>query len=175
VIELAFTGSRAATGVVFGTGEHATTRLALLLLAAHLREGDRVLDVGTGSGVLALAAARLGAREVEAIDNDPPAARTAAANVRLNALEAVIRVREGSLEAVDAPAFDLAVANILTPVIRTLAPGIRPLLRPNGRLIVTGTLVMEAEEVRAMLIGAGFEIEEERSLEDWQAFTLRRI
>lgn len=172
VIELEFAGSRAATGVVFGTGEHATTRLALVLLEEHLRAGDRVLDIGTGSGVLAIAAARFGAAEVVAIDNDPPAARAAASNVRRNGVEPIVRVIAGGLDEVEQTRFNLAVANILTPVIRDLAGGMHCRLRSDGLLLVSGVIAAEVEDARQMFRDAGFEIHDERGEGDWRAFVL---
>jgi len=172
-IELDLFPNTPATGVVFGTGEHATTRLALTLMEEHLQEGDRVLDVGTGSGVLALAAARLGARQVLAIDIDPLAVMSAEANVQLNGLEGVVRVRQGSLEVVEAALYEVVLANILSPVIRRLAPDLRQLLRPEGVLITAGIVAAEADDIRAALAAAGFQLQQERAESDWHAFVLR--
>jgi ribosomal protein L11 methyltransferase len=174
VIELELYPNTPATGVVFGTGGHATTRLALALLEQCVRPGDRALDVGTGSGILGLAAARLGAREVLAIDIDPLAVMTAETNVRLNHLEDTVQVREGSLEVVEGSSYDLVLANILSPVIRQLAPGLWRLLRPEGLLIVTGIVAVEAVDLRALLADVGFRSVEERQEGDWCAFVCRR-
>jgi ribosomal protein L11 methyltransferase len=181
VIELDLFPNCPATGTVFGTGEHATTRLALTLLETHLRGGGadgplpRALDVGTGTGILALAAARLGAGEVLAFDIDPLAVMTAEGNVRLNDLEGVVRVRQGSVEVVADAGYDLALANILTPEIRQLAPALRRLLRPEGLLIATGVVAVEADEVAAELAALGFQRVEERREGDWSAFALLRV
>jgi ribosomal protein L11 methyltransferase len=174
VIELDLYPNTPATGVVFGTGEHATTRMALALLEQHVRPGDRALDVGTGSGILGLAAARLGAREVLAIDIDPLAVMNAADNIRLNRLEDTVQVREGGLEVAEGSSYDLALANILSPVIRQLAPDLWRLLRPEGLLIATGIVAVEAVDLRALLADAGFRPVEERQEGDWYAFVLQR-
>jgi ribosomal protein L11 methyltransferase len=174
VIELDLFPNTPAAGVVFGTGEHATTRLALALLEERLESGTRVLDVGTGSGILALVAARLGASEVMAIDIDPLAVMTAETNIRLNGLEKVVRVREGSIDVVDDSSYDLALANILSPVIRQLAPDLWRLLRPGGLLIATGIVGVEADDIRVMLAAAGFQLQEERGEGDWRAFVLQK-
>jgi ribosomal protein L11 methyltransferase len=163
-----------ASGVVFGTGEHATTRLVLTLLEERLQEGDRVLDVGAGSGILALAAARLGAREVLAVDIDPVTVPIAAANVRLNGLPPIVTVREGSIEAAEGDDYDLILANILSPEIRRLAPEMRRLLRPGGLLLASGIVAVEADDVRAMLEEVGFRPLEERGEGDWRALLLQR-
>jgi ribosomal protein L11 methyltransferase len=174
VIELDLYPNTPAAGVVFGTGEHATTRLALMLLEEYLRAEDRVLDVGTGSGILALAAARFGAREVLAIDIDPLAVSSAETNVRLNSLTDTIHVRLGSVGAVDESGYDLILANILSPEIRQLAPDLHRLLRPQGRLIASGIIAVEADDVRSMLAAAGFHPEAERAEGDWKAFALAK-
>jgi ribosomal protein L11 methyltransferase len=173
VVELELYPNTPADGVVFGTGEHATTRLALGFLVEQLREGDCVLDVGTGSGVLALAAARLGAREVLALDIDPAAVVAAEANIRRNGLGATVRARMGSVAAATSQTYDLALANILSPVIREIALALRRLLRPGGGLIVSGIIGVEGEDVRRDLESCGFRCVEERAEGDWSAFLLQ--
>lgn len=175
VIELELFPNRPATGAVFGTGEHATTRLALALLEAHLRTGDRVLDVGAGSGILALAAARLGASRALGVDIDPLAVRNARENTRLNELEGTVEIRRGSIEVVEGAGYDLILANILTPEIRQLAAAMRRLLRPAGLLIATGLLAVEADEVASELTHLGFALREQRREGDWSALALQRV
>lgn len=138
-------------GLVFGAGSHATTRdcLSALELAANHGAMTTVLDLGTGTGILSLAAARLGSRRVLAVDLNPLAARTAWRNVRLNALEREILVVQGRAEEfMDVPA-DLLVANIHGEVMLRLmdAPG----FRRHPRFILSGLMRSEAKEVRRRL------------------------
>jgi ribosomal protein L11 methyltransferase len=161
-------------GMAFGTGAHPTTQLCLTLLEERVAPGDRVLDLGTGSGILALAAARLGAREVLALDLDPIAVAAARENVSANGLAALVRVEEGGVEAASDPSYDLVVANILADVIRDLAPALARLVRPGGLLIASGIIAERAADVTAALRAAGFDPEEERAQEEWRALVGRR-
>lgn len=150
-------------GMAFGTGQHPTTRLCLIALAEHVRGGDRVLDVGVGSGILAIGAGLVGAGEVVGVDIDPRAAETARANAAANGV--LLDARAGSLSALaadaaaDAPAltpFDLVVANILAPTVIELAGGLADWTRPGGSLIASGILAEQASDVAAALCAAGF-------------------
>jgi ribosomal protein L11 methyltransferase len=145
--------------MAFGTGEHATTRGCLRLLDDALRPGDRVLDVGSGSGILAIAAARLGAAEVIAVEADADANLNAHENLALNGVEGQVRLEEGFADAeliARLGTFDTILANILSSVIRPLLPAFRTALRPGGRLIVSGILREESGDVLADAGEAGF-------------------
>jgi ribosomal protein L11 methyltransferase len=120
----------------FGTGHHATTRLCLELLQGLDVIGRRVIDVGTGSGVLAIAAAKLGAASVLALDNDPDALRSARENVARNGVD--VDVREGDLACLDAPAADIVLANLTSAVLRRLAGSLARLAAPDGAVILSG-------------------------------------
>jgi ribosomal protein L11 methyltransferase len=138
-------------GMAFGTGQHASTRLALSLLAACLTDGQtgqRLLDVGTGTGILAMAGALYGAGQVVAIDNDPQAVTVAEHNISNNRLQERIRVTDRPLEQISG-SFDLVCANIIHDVLLELAPDIRRLLRPGGKLILAGILHGEQENSMA--------------------------
>jgi ribosomal protein L11 methyltransferase len=161
-------------GTAFGTGQHPTTRLCLIAVEEALaaQPGARVLDVGTGSGILAIGAGLLGARELVGVDIDPRAAVTAAENAAVNGVE--LDARPGSIEAVHDAPFDLVVANILAHIIRELAPGLAALTRPGGRLIASGILDEQAEETAAALQAAGFAEPELRQDGDWVALIANR-
>jgi ribosomal protein L11 methyltransferase len=153
-------------GSAFGTGSHPTTRLCLEALEglADARGGSlqglRVADLGCGTGVLALAALRLGADRVLAVDTDPVAEQATVANARLNGLDGRLRVARGSLEALEdllegQPA-DLLLCNILAPVIEALAPGFAGVLRPEGSGLLSGLLVAQAPRLQRALADAGW-------------------
>lgn len=149
-------------GTAFGSGEHETTRSLLRLLEDAARAGDRVLDVGTGTGILAVGAARLGARRVVAVDRDPGAVEAARRTVRLN--RARDRVHVVRLEATAEllrllvpPAYDLVAANLSTDVLVPLLPGLRAALSAKGRLLVGGVLTEERDVVVAAARERGLE------------------
>jgi len=153
---------------VFGTGRHPATQLSLELLESSVRRGNRVLDVGTGSGILAVAAARLGASEVLAVDTDPDAVAKARLVVRTNDLEDAIEVKLGSIESADG-IYDLLVANIFPHVIISLAPAFRRAISPLGTLLVSGIVSARADDVIKRVSAVGFELVEQRSQDVWQA------
>jgi ribosomal protein L11 methyltransferase len=159
-------------GVVFGTGTHPTTRdcLAALEEVAAGRPARRVLDLGTGTGILALAAARLGCRRVLAVDANLLAARTARRNVLLNGFSERILVIQGLAEEAAAAPAELLVANLHGAAMRALlgAPG----FRDKQRFILSGLMRREAKEVREMLARAGIAIVSERIAEGaWHTLT----
>lgn len=129
-------------GLAFGTGSHPTTRMCLGWIARELREGDRVIDYGCGSGILAIAAALLGAGDVLATDIDPQALASTRDNALANG--ATVRVL-GTDEALGQA--DVVLANILASPLKVLAPALAGLLRPGGRLVLAGLLERQIEEV----------------------------
>ncbi|HKW01181.1 MAG TPA: 50S ribosomal protein L11 methyltransferase [Vicinamibacterales bacterium] len=136
----------------FGTGHHATTRLCLNLMQRQSLMGARVVDVGTGSGVLAIAAAALGATDVVAIDSDPDALQSATENIGLNRADAVVQPRladlglDGASLSASRP-FDLVLANLTGAVLERYASVLADLVAPGGSLIVSGCLADEAPNV----------------------------
>ncbi len=162
-------------GTAFGTGQHPTTRLCLEAVAEAVAEAPnaRVLDVGTGSGILAIGARLLGAREVLGVDIDPRAAETAAANAAANGVP--FPTRAGSLDVVETePPFDIVLANLLAPIVIELAPGMAARTRTGGLLIASGVLDTQVDEVTAALRTAGFGEAEVRSDGDWVAILTRK-
>ena len=136
----------------FGTGHHETTRLCLALLQDRDLRGLRVLDVGTGSGVLAIAAALLGAESVTAFDEDPEALRNASENVERNGVPHVVDIQETALASYAAPAADLVLANLTGAVIERNAQSLMQLVTPGGTLIVSGFTHAEVDAVFAALV-----------------------
>jgi ribosomal protein L11 methyltransferase len=132
-------------GLAFGTGSHPTTRLCLVFLHETLRRGESVLDYGCGSGILAIAAARLGAGRVVGVDVDPQALRASAANARANGVDAAFV----STDALPAGRFDLVVANILANPLVMLAPALCARVAEHGRVALSGILAEQADAVAA--------------------------
>jgi ribosomal protein L11 methyltransferase len=178
-------------GMAFGTGLHPTTRLCLAALeeladrgvlggmedgggaAGAGRAGARVLDVGSGSGILSIAAARLGAREVLAVDVDPIAVDASAANARRNRLARVIRAREGSAPSGEGP-FDVVLANLIASLLITLADGLVADLRPGGTLLASGIFVNREEAVAEAFRARGLKIVRRWAEGDWVALEVQR-
>jgi ribosomal protein L11 methyltransferase len=144
-------------GAAFGTGQHETTRLCLAALDAQLRPGMHVIDLGTGSGILAIAAARLGAASVLALDTDPQAIEVARENVARNNVERAVRLRVGSVGDDSDPVVsaDLIVANISSQTLLALLPAIAAALVPEGLAILSGFIEPAAAGIDAAARGSG--------------------
>ena len=158
-------------GLAFGTGQHQSTRLCLGLLAEQIRGGERVLDVGTGSGILAVAAAKLGAGSVVAVDIDPLAVDAARQTVRQNRLAERVEVREGSTPAGER--FDLVTANLTADILQYLASDLAGAVNPGGLLIASGLIAARRDEVVSALRDQGLRLESDRLEDDWRALLLR--
>jgi len=150
-------------GMAFGTGTHATTTLCLKALEEIVKPGQLVFDLGTGSGILAIAAAKLGA-QVEAVDLDSVAIRVAQENVDLNLVSDRVRVLRGDLGTVLKGQADVVIANIIADVILMLLPDLKRLLHPEGEFLASGIIEHRAIDVEEGLKEAGLEIVE--SIED---------
>jgi ribosomal protein L11 methyltransferase len=159
-------------GMAFGTGLHPTTRLCLAGLEALAERGGltgaRVLDVGCGSGILAIAALKLGARDAVGVDTDPIAVEATLANARRNALVRRVHAREGSLPTGE-PRFDVVLANLIAGVLVPLAGALRAEMRPGGTLLASGIFVDREREVRVAFETAGLSIEDRSAEGDWVA------
>ena len=156
-------------GMAFGTGEHATTRGVVRLMHGALPPGAVVADLGAGSAVLAIAAARLGAARVAAIELDPDATPDAEANVALNGVSGQVTVIEGDaalLLPLVAPV-DVVLANIISSVLLVLLPSIATALAPGGCAILSGILQEERPQMLAALAGGGWRVEAEDAEDVW--------
>lgn len=159
-------------GMAFGTGLHPTTRLCLALVEdladRGVLAGARVLDVGCGSGILALAAARLGAAAVLGVDPDPIAIEATIANARRNRLARRVRARQGSIPSRERP-FDVVLANLIASLLVELAPRLRDELVPGGTIVASGIFVDREEDVRRAFGGAGLSVAGRQVEGDWVA------
>lgn len=161
-------------GMAFGTGTHPTTVMCIQALEKTVKEGDVVVDVGTGSGILSIAAAMLGAKRVHALDLDPVAVESAKLNVKLNKVHDVVTVSQNNLlDRMDEQA-DVIVANILAEIILRFVDDAYRLLRSDGVFITSGIIQTKKQEVKEGLLRAGFTIEETLTMEDWVAFIAKK-
>lgn len=162
-------------GMAFGTGTHITTRQCLELIEASLNEGQRVLDVGTGSGILAIAAAKLGAGEVRAIDNDPVAVEVARQNIKQNRVESQVTVEQEDLADFSGPEVDLVIANLTAPVLIRLIDRIISLTRPGGRIIMAGIGREQWAGLKETIEQTGLTFDQISEEEDWVAVLAWRL
>jgi ribosomal protein L11 methyltransferase len=171
-------------GMAFGTGTHPSTQLCLELLEGYMSADggppEAVIDVGCGSGILAIAALKLGARSALGVDIDPQALENARLNAAGNGIGPELVLGQGSLAEVLAGDFPLrqaplVLANILAPVlVRLLEEGLAGLLEPGGVLVLSGVLAGQAGQVEAAARRAGLSLDRRTALEDWVALALRR-
>ena len=167
-------------GLTFGTGSHATTRLCLTALEEAVHGGETVLDLGCGSGILSIAALRLGAVSAKAVDIDDKCLTVAYENAALNGIgkdRYTVLVGDvlsnGALREALGGGYDVVVANIVADVIIGLAPMVRQFLKPGGLFLCSGIIDTRAEEVADALRQNGWEIETTRSGEGWYSYACR--
>lgn len=173
-------------GMAFGTGLHPTTRLCVRELETRVSSGMTVLDVGTGSGILSVVAAKLGAVRVLGLDIDPVAVRVARENAVVNGVEEVVEIEEGSLPRVGQDplgrardgwpegGFDLVVANMTAEVLAELAIPLSRAPRPGGLLVGSGIIGERFTEAAYALTNAGLRLVDAVSEGDWRAIVLMR-
>lgn len=165
-------------GMAFGTGAHPSTQLCLEALEDLTQPGARVLDLGSGSGILSIAAAKLGAARVLALDIDPIAVEVAQKNVEQNGVADKVTVQEGSLESVvtSSRRFDLVVVNILArAIIQMCEQHLGDVVRPGGSAIFSGIIQDQADEVEAALHRTGLEPYARRQDSDWVLIEAKRL
>ncbi len=164
-------------GMAFGTGLHPTTRLCLAAVEAladtGVLGGARVLDVGCGSGILAIAAVKLGASAAVGVDTDPIAIESTTSNVRRNRIARRVRARAGSLPSGEGP-FDVVLANLIAGLLVPLAPSLRDEVRPGGTLVASGIFVDREGDVRAAFEAAGLTVSGRTTEGDWVALAAVR-
>ena len=161
-------------GMAFGTGTHPTTVMCIQALERTIQEGDLVVDVGTGSGVLSIASALLGAKHIQALDLDEVAVESAKMNVKLNKVQDLVDVSQGNLlDGVDEQA-DVVVANILAEIIMRFTDDVGKVVKPGGYFIASGIIQPKKEDVKNAIIASGFTIEETIQMEDWVALIAKR-
>ena len=161
-------------GMAFGTGTHETTSLCLEVLDERVRGGERVLDIGTGSGILAIAALRLGAACAEGVDIDPMCVRTAGENAQRNGVQDRFTVLVGDLSDKASGVYNIITANIVAAAILSLAPHVPALMAPGAVFVASGIIDTRKEEVLAGLRGAGLDPFEVREKRGWVCSVCRK-
>ncbi len=155
-------------GLAFGTGGHETTSLCLEALDGRITGGERVLDIGTGSGILAIAALKLGAAVAEGVDIDPVAVRTAGENAALNGVADRLTVLVGDLSDQASGQYDVVLANIVANAIISLSPAVPALMKPDGVFIASGIIDTRKDEVVAALQAAGLQVVKIQEKRGWE-------
>jgi ribosomal protein L11 methyltransferase len=164
-------------GMAFGTGTHPTTQLCLQACEWFCKPGMCMVDLGTGSGVLAIAAARLGCYKVLGLDTDETAVRVAQENVERNGVADRVTIQHGSLDCLQTTArhFDLAMCNLTAKIILSMVPeGLQNMVWPYGRVVFSGIIDEQAPEVVSALDGIGLELQGQRQIGDWVMLVTRR-
>jgi len=161
-------------GLAFGTGGHETTSLCLEALDEQVRGGERVLDIGTGSGILAIAALKLGAASAEGVDIDPVAVRTAGENAALNGVQDKLTVLVGDLSDKASGTYDIITANIVANAILSLAPAVPGLMAEGATFIASGIIDSRKDEVIAGLEKAGLSVVEVKEKRGWECIVCKK-
>jgi ribosomal protein L11 methyltransferase len=161
-------------GMAFGTGMHPTTRLSLLQIEKLVKPGQSLFDVGTGSGILAFAAMRVGATPIDAVDIEPMSVRVAKGNLDLNDAGERITLDVGSANWAAGKTYDVVVANIIARVLISIADDLRAAMKPGGLLLLSGIIEPKEAETRKRFDLLGFELLERNQIEDWISLAYRR-
>lgn len=158
----------------FGTGEHETTKLVLQFLEETYNNHKKVLDVGSGTAVLAIAAAKFGAEKVIALDNDEWCLENGIENVVLNNVQDKVEVKLGTLESIKDSDFDLVLANINKNILIDIAEDLSGRIKPNGDLILSGLLAQDEEDIKEVYKKKGFQFNSIKQLNEWIALKLNK-
>ena len=161
-------------GLAFGTGGHETTNLCLEVLDERVRGGERVLDIGTGSGILAIAALKLGAAVAEGVDIDPVAVRTAGENAALNGVADKLTVLVGDLSDKASGKYDIITANLVANAIMALAPAVPGLMADDAVFIASGIIDSRKDEVIAALEATGLAVLEVKEKRGWECIVCKK-
>ncbi len=168
-------------GMIFGTGNHASTQMCMMALEQVVHGGEKVIDLGSGSGILSIAALLLGAKTAVGVDIDPKAENIARENAAINglledrftAVTGDVISDRGMMEKLAGDGYDIVLANIVADVIIPLAPVVPYFVRPNGVFICSGILEQRLQEVKDAIAAAGLEIQSVNMIEDWCQITAR--
>ena len=160
--------------MAFGTGEHESTRICLTLLQKEDVKGARVADIGTGSGILAIAAAKLDAKEVDAYDIDATAVKVAEKNCAHNGVDNTVKAECGNLLDKCSGSYDILLANITADILSGMAPDIGKFVRKGGVIIISGILLPYEDKVRKAFAAAGLTVKDRLEQGEWCGFAYTR-
>ena len=161
-------------GAAFGTGTHATTSLCLEMLQGFVNENSKMLDIGCGSGILALASVLLGAESAFGVDIDAQSVKTARENAQINKIDDKVSFEVGDLTEVVSGKYDIICANIVADVVIRLLPDAKEFMTDNGRLIISGIIDLRKDDVLKAVGENGFKVADERYKDNWCAFVLQK-
>lgn len=162
-------------GMAFGTGTHETTSMCINQIEKNLKAGDKIIDIGCGSGILAMAAVLLGAESAVGVDLDPVAVRVSKENIELNALDDKIEIFQGNLTDVIKEKAEIVVANIMADIIVILLEDVRDFIKDGGLFISSGIIVPKRELIEKTLIEKSFKIIEVEIKGEWCAITAQKM
>jgi len=157
----------------FGTGEHQSTKLVLRFLEKYVNPGIRLLDVGSGTGILSIAAIKLGAAEAVAIDNDERCYENCKENCELNSVTGNVKIVNGEISEIIENNFDLIIANIQKNVLLDIAEQVKEKIKPNGTAILSGLLIKDEKDIEERYTKAGFENVETKTMDEWIAMVFK--
>jgi len=158
----------------FGTGSHQSTKLALQLLEKYVRQGIKVLDIGSGTGILSIAAVKLGASHAAAIDNDEWCYKNGIENCLLNDINTNVEVLQGEIKSITENDFDLILANIQKNVLIDIAEEIRNRIKKGGLIILSGLLFTDEEDILSKYLSLQFKMVEKKQMDEWIALVLKK-
>jgi len=153
--------------MAFGTGTHETTILCIRALEKYVKEDDIVYDIGCGSGILSIAATKLGAKKVIGVDLDSVCVKVSNENININEVDSIVEIKKGNLLDVVEGKADIIVSNIIAEVIVDMIPSLKDYLNYDGIFIASGIILEKVEMVETQLIKQGFKILEINQIEDW--------
>lgn len=159
-------------GAAFGTGTHATTRMCLSLVEKYVDKGCEVLDIGSGSGILSIAAALLGAEKVDGVDIDPVAVKVSNENAEINNVQNIVNFKKGDLLEKINGKYDVICANIVADVIIALLETVPQFMKPQTLFLCSGIIDIREEDVKCAFEKFGFKIVDELESENWRAFAV---
>ncbi len=162
-------------GMAFGTGTHETTSMCINQIEKNLKKGDKVIDIGCGSGILSMAAVLLGAEKAIGVDLDPVAVRVSKENIELNHLEDKIEIFHGNLTDVIKEKAEIVVANIMADIILILLEDVRAFIKDGGLFISSGIILPKRELIESKLIEKNFKIVEVETKGEWCAITAQKM